>query len=69
MCSSDLALIASGVQRVVFFGDALFDGGNDAAIRVMAESWPADSAVKVEAIQVESWLDTMARLRELGFAA
>ena len=63
------ALIASGAQRVVFFGDALFDGGNDAAIRVMAESWPADSAVKVEAIQVESWLDTMARLRELGFAA
>ena len=26
-----------------------------------------DSAVRVEAIRVESWLDTMAKLRELGF--
>lgn len=61
-------LVADGAQRVVFFGDALFDGGNDAAIRVMAEAWPADSPVRVEAIQVESWLDTMARLRGMGFA-
>jgi hypothetical protein len=61
-------LIADGAQRVVFFGDALFDGGNDAAIRVMAEGWPKDSAIRVEAIQVESWLDTMAKLRAMGFA-
>jgi len=61
-------LIAGGAQRVVFFGDALFDGGNDASIRVMAEGWPKDSAVRVEAIQVESWLDTMAKLRAMGFA-
>ena len=60
-------LIASGAQRVVFLGDALFEGGNDAAIRVLAENWPKDSAVRVEAIQVESWLDTMARLRGMGF--
>jgi len=60
-------LVESGAERVVFFGDALFDGGNDAAIRVMAEGWPADSPVQVEAIQVESWLDTMAKLRGMGF--
>ena len=60
-------LIASGAQRVVFLGDALFEGGNDAAIRVLAENWPTDSAVRVEAIQVESWLDTMAKLRAMGF--
>jgi hydroxymethylpyrimidine pyrophosphatase-like HAD family hydrolase len=62
-------LIAAGAQRVVFLGDALFDGGNDAAIRVLAENWPKDSAVRVEAIQVESWLDTMAKLRDLGFVS
>jgi hypothetical protein len=60
-------LIAGGAQRVVFFGDALFEGGNDRPIGVLAESWPKDSAVCVEAIQVESWLDTMAKLREMGF--
>jgi len=60
-------LISAGMERVVFFGDALFEGGNDRAIGVMAENWPKDSAVRVEAFQVESWLDTMARLREMGF--
>jgi hypothetical protein len=60
-------LIAAGAQRVVFFGDALFEGGNDRAIGVLAENWPKDSAVRVEAIQVESWLDTMAKLEEMGF--
>ena len=61
-------LVAAGAQRVVFFGDALFAGGNDRAIGVLAENWPKDSAVRVEAIQVESWLDTMAKLRQMGFA-
>lgn len=61
-------LIASGAQRVVFLGDALFEGGNDRPIGVLAENWPKDSAVRVEAIQVESWLDTMAKLRAMGFA-
>jgi hydroxymethylpyrimidine pyrophosphatase-like HAD family hydrolase len=60
-------LIATGAQRVVFLGDALFDGGNDAAIRALAENWPKESPVRVEAIQVESWFDTMAKLKELGF--
>jgi hydroxymethylpyrimidine pyrophosphatase-like HAD family hydrolase len=61
-------LIASGAQRVVFFGDALFEGGNDEPVGVLARSWPKDSAVRVEAIQVESWLDTMAKMKEMGFA-
>ncbi|HUP03828.1 MAG TPA: hypothetical protein VMU19_07565 [Bryobacteraceae bacterium] len=61
-------VLADGAERVIFFGDALFDGGNDAAIRVMAENWPKDSAKQVEAIQVEGWLDTMARMRAMGFA-
>lgn len=60
-------LIENGVERVVFFGDALFEGGNDEPVGVLARNWPADSPVRVEAIQVESWLDTMAKLRDLGF--
>jgi hypothetical protein len=60
-------LLSCGADRVVFFGDALFDGGNDAAIRVLAENRPSNGATQVEAIQVESWLDTMAKLREMGF--
>jgi hypothetical protein len=60
-------LIAGGAQRVVFLGDALFEGGNDRAIGFLAENWPKDSAVRVEAIQVESWMDTMAKLEAMGF--
>lgn len=61
-------LISSGAQRVVFFGDALFAGGNDEPVGILAKNWPTDSAARVEAIQVESWRDTMARLAEMGFA-
>jgi hydroxymethylpyrimidine pyrophosphatase-like HAD family hydrolase len=60
-------LIACGAQRVVFFGDALFEGGNDEPVGVLAKTWPADSPVRVEAIQVDSWLDTMAKLHSMGF--
>ena len=62
-------LLAEGVEHVIFFGDALYEGGNDAAIGALAELWPKDGATRVEAIQVESWLDTMAKIRAMGLVS
>ena len=56
-----------GFDRVVFFGDALFEGGNDYAIREFADVWPKDSPKKVEAIQVDSYQETIEKLYEFKF--
>ena len=53
-------LLESGFDYVVFFGDALFEGGNDAPIRHLADRIPS----QVEAVAVESWHDTMDQLRK-----
>lgn len=55
-------LLDSGFDNVVFFGDALFEGGNDAPIRHLADRIPS----QVEAVAVESWHDTMAQLEKRG---
>lgn len=60
-------LLGEGVERLVFMGDALFEGGNDYPIREFAESWPAGSRCPLEVIQVDGWEDTRRRLAELGF--
>jgi len=53
-------LLESGFEYVIFFGDALFEGGNDAPIRHYANRNPS----QVEAVAVESWHDTMDQLRK-----
>ena len=60
-------LLAKGTERVIFIGDALFEGGNDASIRELAESWASETVCPLETIQVESWTDTIKQLCELGF--
>ncbi|MBU0995749.1 MAG: hypothetical protein KJ737_24915 [Proteobacteria bacterium] len=60
-------LFESGVERVVFFGDALFEGGNDYAIREFEKTWPADSPHKIETVHVHSYKDTIDQLRQFGF--
>lgn len=60
-------LLESGVGRLIFIGDALFDGGNDAPIREFAENWPADTPCPLETIQVNNWRETAERLVDLGF--
>lgn len=60
-------LLESGVERLVFVGDALFEGGNDAPIREFAENWPGDSPCPIETIQVNSWHETAELLQRLGF--
>lgn len=58
-------LLAEGFERVIFIGDALFEGGNDAAINDFIREWPQDSKCPAEAIQVSSWHETIEILHRL----
>ncbi|MEK6323997.1 MAG: hypothetical protein AABN33_20335 [Acidobacteriota bacterium] len=62
-------LLDRGFERLVFMGDALFDGGNDAAIREFAENWRSETRCPLETIQVSGWEETIRRLYELQFVA
>jgi hydroxymethylpyrimidine pyrophosphatase-like HAD family hydrolase len=61
-------LTDAGTSEVVYFGDALFDGGNDGAVLDWIAEWPSPPC-PARAVQVDGWRDTLARLRELGFVA
>lgn len=58
-------LLEKGYERLIFIGDALFEGGNDAVIRKFIENWPANSKCPAEAIQTKSWKNTIDILIEL----
>ncbi len=60
-------LLKNGFERVVFIGDALFDGGNDAAINEFIKTWPSGSGCPVEAIQISSWEETIDIIHKLEF--
>jgi HAD superfamily hydrolase (TIGR01484 family) len=60
-------LLHNGIKRVVFIGDALFEGGNDAPIREFVENWHSTEPCPLETIQVNSWKDTVEKLYEMGF--
>jgi hypothetical protein len=59
-------LLDAGVAEVFYFGDALFEGGNDAAVIDMINEWTGGPC-PVKAVRVDSCEETMDRLRELGF--
>jgi phosphomannomutase len=59
-------LLKDGVDSIVFFGDALFEGGNDASLRKFIENWPSSGPCPLEAIQVDSWKQTVETLYERG---
>ena len=61
-------LLNAGIEKVVFIGDALFDGGNDSPIKEFAKNWPPPSPCPIETIQVSGWEETIEKLHELGFA-
>jgi phosphomannomutase len=61
------ALLADGVERIFFIGDALFDEGNDAVILKYIAEWEGEGECPLEAIQVTGWRDTLARLRQHGW--
>jgi hypothetical protein len=58
-------LLQAGVAEVFYFGDALFEGGNDAAVLDMIEEWQGGPC-PVKAVQVNSCEETLTRMRELG---
>ena len=60
-------LLAEGYERLVFLGDALFEGGNDSVISDFIAGWDEDVECPVEAIQVDGWQDTIRALRRRGW--
>ncbi|MBI4650793.1 hypothetical protein HY745_05805 [Candidatus Desantisbacteria bacterium] len=62
-------LLKEGVKRLIFIGDALFEGGNDYVIRKFIQKWPSDSECPVEAIQTNSWEHTKEILYENKFVS
>lgn len=60
-------LLQNGTKRLVFIGDALFEGGNDASIREFVKNWPSTSPCPVETVQVSSWKETIEKLYEFEF--
>ncbi|HEY3497495.1 MAG TPA: hypothetical protein VGK73_22515 [Polyangiaceae bacterium] len=62
-------LIQEGVTEIIYFGDALFEGGNDAAVSDFIREWALSQPCPVRAIQVDGPRDTLARLRELDVLA
>jgi len=52
-------MLQQGADRVVFFGDALFNGGNDSPVWNYVEAWSGPGECPVEAIPVEDWRHTI----------
>lgn len=62
-------LLSMGARRVVFIGDALYEGGNDSVIIRFIEQWRGSSPCPLTAVPVESWQDTIEKLRDHGWLA
>jgi peptide subunit release factor RF-3 len=60
-------LLNKGVQRIIFFGDALFEGGNDAPLQAFVDNWAHEEKCPLETIQVNGWEETIENLTALGF--
>ncbi len=60
-------LLNEGFEELVFFGDALFEGGNDEAILHYINKWPKDNDCPVQAIKVAGWKETVEHLTKMGF--
>lgn len=60
-------LINAGIKKVIFFGDALFEGGNDYAIREYIENQHENLRENASYYQVDSYKETIKRLYEFGF--
>jgi phosphomannomutase len=62
-------VLALGVDKVVFLGDALWEGGNDAVISDLIARWRQEPACPLEAVQVEGWEHTIEVFRARGWLA
>jgi hydroxymethylpyrimidine pyrophosphatase-like HAD family hydrolase len=61
------ALWNENAKKVIFIGDALYDGGNDAAIREFIDALPPNQRHRADYYQVESYEETITLLKNLGF--
>ncbi len=52
-------LLANGIERLVFLGDALFEGGNDSVVSDFIADWQGDGECPVEAIEVRGPEDAL----------
>jgi hydroxymethylpyrimidine pyrophosphatase-like HAD family hydrolase len=59
-------LLQEGHSNVIYFGDALFEGGNDEAVLHLIAEWGAGKC-PVSAVAVAHCAETKSRLQELGF--
>jgi HAD superfamily hydrolase (TIGR01484 family) len=60
-------LLKRGFKEVVFFGDALFPGGNDSVIMDFIAAWKGPGECPLNAVKVEQWEDTVKSLKERGW--
>lgn len=60
-------MLAEGAEAVVYFGDALFPGGNDEAVLELRDELPAPEAARITAVKVDGPADTVARLAAMGW--
>jgi phosphomannomutase len=60
-------LKSDSICHIIFVGDALFEGGNDEPVLTFIEKWDSEAPCPVEAVQVESWRDTITKLHARGF--
>lgn len=60
-------LLEQGARSVVFFGDALFDGGNDSPVMDFVENYAGAGPCPVEAVPVAGWRNTIEILQARGW--
>jgi hypothetical protein len=58
-------LLDSGFEEVCYFGDALFEGGNDAAVLDLIQEW-GEGPCPIKAVRVDGCDETLVRLQEMG---
>lgn len=56
------SLLSEGIEHVTYVGDALFPGGNDAAVVDYVEAWQGDKPCPVKVVPVDGWQQTAALL-------
>jgi phosphomannomutase len=60
-------LEGGSIGRIIFVGDALFRGGNDEPVLHFIANWHSATPCPVEAVQVDSWRETIKILHARGY--
>jgi hydroxymethylpyrimidine pyrophosphatase-like HAD family hydrolase len=60
-------MLEEGADEVVYFGDALFPGGNDEAVLELRDELPPAERGRITAVRVDGPEDTAAKLAALGW--